>query len=110
MINRRAWEMKRVFCAADRVLVGFLKGVLDDHGIACVVRNDYLAGGIGELPPQECWPELCVLDEAEAATAERIVESTLARQPDTGARWRCPRCGEWLEPQFQACWRCAEDR
>jgi len=52
--------MKRVYCSEDRLLVGFLKGVLDGHHIDCLVKNEYLIGGIGELPPGACWPELWV--------------------------------------------------
>jgi len=97
----------RVYVAADRVLVGFLKGVLEDQGIACLVRNEYLGGGIGELPPQECWPELYVLEQRDAEAARQLIAAALPRAPATGARWRCPACGEWLEPQFESCWRCA---
>ena len=42
------------------------------------------------------------------ASARAIVEEMReAGSSDDG--WRCPACGEWIEPGFGACWRCAGD-
>jgi hypothetical protein len=27
-----------------------------------------------------------------------------------GRPWKCPRCGETSEPQFDSCWKCGADR
>jgi hypothetical protein len=29
---------------------------------------------------------------------------------DETARWTCPKCGEKIEPQFDACWNCSTER
>ena len=68
------------------------------------MKNEVLASAMGELPPAECQVEVWVMDPAEAARAERLLREGV---PTSGAPWTCPACGERLEPQFSACWRCA---
>jgi len=48
--------------------------------------------------------EVWVMDPAEAVRAEQLLRDDV---PPAGAAWTCPACGERLEPQFSACWRCA---
>jgi hypothetical protein len=97
--------MKRIYVSSDALMVGHLEAVLRERGIVCMVRNRYLAGGAGELPPNELWPELWVDDEDEAI-ARRLVEEILGTTGDPGPDWTCSHCGEHLEGQFAACWRC----
>ena len=66
--------MKRVFSSHDPMLAGYLRAVLEEHGIGCIVKNEYLLGGAGELPPTECWPELWVVEDGDEARARAIVE------------------------------------
>ena len=98
--------MKRVFSSHDPMLAGYLRAVLEEHGIGCVVKNEYLLGGAGELPPTECWPELWVVEDGDEARARAIVEEARPAEA-AGEGWRCSGCGEWIEPEFGACWRCA---
>lgn len=100
--------MKRVYTDADPVRAGYVASLVESAGIACTVRNRYLGGGAGELPLNECWPEVWVLDEADAARALRIVHSAL--EPREGESWVCGGCGERLEPQFELCWQCGAPR
>ena len=88
------------------MLVGYLKSVLDAEGIGCTVRNELLGGGAGELPPNECWPELWVLHNVDAARAVAVIEFALAEHDPTETPWQCPHCREHSEPQFGACWSC----
>jgi hypothetical protein len=99
--------LKKIYTSPNRMLVGLLSGALGDHGIGCIIRNDYLGGGVGDLPAQECWPELWVLRDQDEARARQVVDAVLPRQAIAGEPWQCPQCGEWLEPQFAACWHCA---
>jgi hypothetical protein len=96
--------VQRVYSSDDRLLVGYLHDLLTRRGIACLVRNDYLAGGAGELPPNECWPELWVVDDRDRDLARRIVHEHLA-QADAPP-WTCPGCGERIDGQFAVCWHC----
>jgi hypothetical protein len=102
--------MERIHIADDPIFIGYLKSLLEAEGIACNVRNELLLGGSGELPPNECWPELWVLHEADLDAARAIVEKILRDPPGGGAVWKCFYCGEDCEPQFTACWRCGSLR
>ena len=99
--------MKKIYTSPNRMLVGLLSGALSDHGIGCIIRNDFLGGGVGDLPAQECWPELWVLRDQDEVPARQVVDAVLPRHAISGEPWQCPQCGEWLEPQFAACWHCA---
>ncbi len=55
-------------------------------GISCELRNQYLAGAVGDLPMMETWPQLYV-EEAD----ERFALSVLKRGTDApaGRSWSC---------------------
>lgn len=95
--------MKRVFRAASLLQVAHARNVLTAAGIESELRNQYLAGALGELPLLETWPELMVEDPFEPAALRAL--ATAATAP-TGPSWTCVQCGEQLEPQFTSCWRC----
>jgi hypothetical protein len=97
--------VKRVYSSFNRVAVHHARNVLDAAGIRAIVRNEYLASAMGELPPAECQTELWVLDDADAARAEGV----LGGNPASGPDWTC-RCGETLGAQFTQCWRCGAYR
>ena len=102
--------MIRVYTAQTLAVVGNVRNVLEANDIACVVRNEFLSAGGGELPPIECWPELWVTDDADAERARGLIaEATLAGE-STGERWRCRRCGEEAEAIFARCWNCDSER
>jgi Putative prokaryotic signal transducing protein len=99
-------SMKRVFRAATLLQVAHARNVLVSSGIACELRNQYLAGALGELPMIETWPQLFV-DEADEQPALRALARAAAAP--AGEAWVCSGCDELLEPQFTACWRCGAE-
>lgn len=105
----RGITVKRVYSAHNPLLVGHMRNILELEGIRCQVRNMGLLGGAGELPPTEVWPELWVEREVDEERAERLIREAMDRE-EGGASWRCPGCGEELEPQFTTCWQCGSDR
>ena len=98
--------MQRVFCDSDLVLSGLVRSVLETAGIHCLVRNQYLTGALGELPVNECWPQVWVVSDDDAPRALRLIAQTLPRDGAHGECWTCPDCGEQLEAQFGQCWQC----
>lgn len=102
--------MEKIHTADDPIFIGYLKSLLEAEGIACNVRNELLVGGSGELPPNECWPELWVLHEVDVRRARTIVATVLASPPGDGESWACSHCAEECEAQFTACWRCGSLR
>jgi Putative prokaryotic signal transducing protein len=95
--------MKLVYRAASLVQVGHARNVLISAGIECEIRNQYLAGALGDLPMLETWPQLMVDDALESAALRALAAAAAAPK---GAPWTCWQCGEELEVQFTSCWRC----
>jgi hypothetical protein len=95
--------MKRVYRAASLIQVAHTRNLLLAAGIDCEIRNQYLAGAIGELPMMETWPQVVVEDADEARALKALERAAI---PVAGEPWVCGTCGERLEPQFMNCWRC----
>jgi hypothetical protein len=101
-------HFETVYSAANISLVSMFKDILEQRGIKCWIRNEALSAGIGELPPIETWPQLCV-DRDDYSEAKHIVKETLAAK-DIGITWKCDTCGEVIEGQFTECWNCGKSR
>ena len=97
--------MKKVYSAEHDYLIDHLKALLEDRHVACIVKNRCLSGGVGELPPNECWPELWINQDYQYDKAMAIVREVLAVAAD-GSVWACPGCEEVIEAQFTDCWNC----
>jgi len=98
--------MKRVYTAQSLMMVGFLKQTLEQEGFNCFIKNELLAGGAGELPLIECWPELWIVHDRQLARARARVEEILHADAHVQPAWRCRHCDESLEGQFEQCWCC----
>ena len=101
--------MKKVFSSDNQMIAGFLQGILENENIKCFIKNQALSGGIGELPPTECWPELWVVDDDDYQKALNIIEQVNLETDPKSKPWRCS-CGETNEGQFGSCWQCGSDR
>jgi hypothetical protein len=82
--------------------------VLRASGFPCEVRGAALYGAVGDIPWHECAPEVWLRNDAQEPLARRLLEELSTAC--VGEPWRCEGCGEMLEPQFGACWRCGRDR
>jgi len=101
--------LRKVHTAESLVEIAHLRNLLDAEGIACLVRNDRLGGVAGEIPFVECWPELWVVETGNFLRARALIAEALSAAP-AGAPWRCPRCNESIDGQFQVCWNCGAER
>jgi len=97
--------MKRVYTSMDPLLVEQVRGLLENAGIRCDVTHRDLRPLAGSVPFVECWPEVWVLDDAQASAAEELVEE-LEKPSGTHRSRRCERCGEILGDRFTSCWKC----
>jgi hypothetical protein len=93
-----------VFSSPNFILVAHFRALLETQGIPSRIRNEYLASAAGELPPLDCWPELCVESRWEEQARKAISEAQ--RGTSQGPDWTCPACGERIEGQFTGCWNC----
>ncbi|MGH8619886.1 MAG: DUF2007 domain-containing protein [Burkholderiales bacterium] len=87
----------------------FIKNLLEEEGIAAIVRGEFLASGIGELPADVL--SVWIVNDAQLEKAETLLRD-LARGRMAAGRtpWNCANCGERLEAQFTECWSCGTAR
>ncbi|MBI0325956.1 putative signal transducing protein [Burkholderia plantarii] len=98
------------FTAPDLATAHHWVNVLNTAGVGCELHNRFATGALGGLPPDQCAPEIWLHDERDTALARRLLAAATAGPPAGASRWRCGGCGELLEAQFTACWRCARIR
>ncbi len=95
--------MRLLFTSRNVAEVNLLRGLLEADGIPCQTRNEYNSTISLAL---EFMPELYVERAADFEAARRIL-ARYQSPSDAGLEaWKCPQCGEWIEPQFGACWKC----
>jgi len=97
--------VKKLYSTDDRVMAGLVQSILEEEGIRCVIKNQSLAGAIGELPPIECWPEVWVIHDEEFVHAQELIDTLITPVDNPGPDWKCS-CGETVEGQFLSCWNC----
>ncbi len=102
--------MKKVYASDDPILVAQLRQLLEDNHIACLVRNEFLMGAAGELPLNECWPEIWALHDQQLERARELVAAFLAAGDDGAGPWHCDGCGETVDGVFSQCWNCGVER
>jgi hypothetical protein len=65
---------------------------------------------MGEIPADQCGPEIWLEHERHLELAQRIIDGAPPQAGLATAPWSCDDCGEWLEPQFTVCWKCGRAR
>ena len=104
------WHMRKVYASDNHAIVGLVRQALENDAIPCVVRNDFLGGGAGDLPVNETWPEIWVIEDRNFDRARALVDAILATDHTGEPAWRCTSCDEPMEGQFTNCWRCGAAR
>lgn len=94
--------MRRLAQAPNLALATLWVDVLRQAGIAASVERQFLSGAAGELPPDQCLPEIWLQHEEQQAAAEALLQAL--REPPQ-RRWWCA-CGELVEGGFESCWNC----
>ena len=103
--------MKQVFVAQHPTEAHLVKGLLEADGIGAQVMGESLFGVRGEAPATpDTLPTVWVMDEGDAPRALAILAAYGHREAAPQASWTCSNCGERVEPQFTACWRCGTNR
>jgi hypothetical protein len=96
--------MRRLTQAPNIAIAALWVEALSQAGIAATVQRYYLGAAAGELPPDQCLPEVWVIHDEQEEQALVLLRD-LSHVPQR--RWVC-RCGELIEGGFEQCWRCGE--
>lgn len=100
--------MIRVWRAFNVVEASHLRNALEAAGIPAILRNENLIRVAGEVPFDQTWPEVWILDHAQAAEAGALLQEL--QRPRYAPGWVCAQCRESIEGQFTACWNCRTER
>ena len=102
--------MTKVHSAPHPFELENLRHLLEVEGIQSEVRTPFLGAARGDIPATECWSELWVLDDDDAARARDLIRTAGEPSGPAGTIWTCRGCREENEPQFDACWQCGRAR
>ena len=97
--------MPRLAYAPNIAIAALWVDVLQQAGFSASVQRYFLGSLAGELPPDQCQPEVWLTHEADRADAQALLEH-LQNMPQR--RWLCG-CGETVEGGFEQCWHCGAD-
>ncbi len=96
--------MKRLTQAPNLAIATLWADALERQGIATSLQRQYLAGGVGDLAPDQSLPEIWITEPHQEARALALLNE-LKNVPQR--RWMCV-CGELVEGGFEQCWKCGE--
>ena len=94
--------MRKLSQAPNAAIATLWVDVLREAGISASLQRQFLGGAAGELPPDQCLPEIWIAD-AEQEERARVLLHDLQNIPQQ--RWMC-QCGELVEGGFEECWQC----
>ena len=94
--------MLRLTRAPNIAIAALWADALQQAGFAASVQRYFLGSVAGELPPDQCLPEVWLTYDEQEAPARELLHS-LQHMPQR--RWLC-RCGEMVEGGFEQCWQC----
>ncbi|MBC7708808.1 MAG: DUF2007 domain-containing protein [Rhizobacter sp.] len=94
--------MFRLTQAPNLAIATLWADALNREGIATSLQRTFLTGGIGDLPPDQCLPEVWIIDSTQEERARALFHN-LQNIPQR--RWHCG-CGELVEGGFEQCWSC----
>ncbi|MFD1891885.1 DUF2007 domain-containing protein [Ottowia beijingensis] len=95
--------MRRLIHAPNAAIAQIWADLLCEAGYPTTVERRFLSSVAGELPPDQCLPELWVRHDEHHAAARALL-AELAQVPQR--RWQCAACGEQIEGGFEQCWAC----
>jgi hypothetical protein len=94
--------MLRLARAPNIAIAALWADALKHAGFSASVQRYYLGGLAGELPPDQCLPEVWMALDHEEDRAKEMLHQ-LQNLPQR--RWLCV-CGETVEGGFEQCWQC----
>jgi len=97
--------VRRVTQAPNIAIAALWADTLGQAGIEASVQRQFLSSVAGELPPDQCLPEIWVMHDEQLEPARALLRQ-LQSMPQR--RWRCA-CGELVEGGFESCWNCGRE-
>ena len=100
--------MKLIYTNENRYLVHNIQNIVGNAGIEVMLKNEFAAGGAGDLVPHETWLELWVVNDTDHDKALVVIETSFSSSDDVA--WICSSCNEKNDASFDFCWQCQSNR
>jgi hypothetical protein len=97
--------MIRLARAPNIAIAAFWADALQQAGFSATVQRYFLGSIAGDLPPDQCLPEVWLMKDDEKQAAS-VALHALQNRPQR--LWHCA-CGETVEGGFEQCWNCGAD-
>ena len=94
--------MLRLTQAPNIAIASLWVDLLQQAGVQATVQRYFLGAIAGQMPPDQCLPEIWLTDAAQEDKARQLLH---ALQHAPQRLWRCA-CGELIEGSFERCWQC----
>jgi hypothetical protein len=94
--------MLRLAQAPNIAIAALWVDLLRQAGFDASMQRYFLGAAAGELPPDQCLPEVWLMDDHQEREARALLRQ-LQHAPQR--RWLCV-CGEQVEGGFESCWQC----
>ena len=94
--------MQRLARAPNIAIAALWVDMLRQAGIEASTQRYFLSSVAGELPPDQCLPEVWLHDDAQLPQAKALLHDV---QHTPQRQWLCA-CGEQVEGGFEQCWNC----
>ena len=94
--------MLRLTRAPNIAIAALWVDALRHEGIEATMQRYFLGSVAGELPPDQCLPEVWLMDDTQEVRARGLLHD-LQHIPQR--KWLCS-CGELVEGGFEQCWNC----
>lgn len=105
--------MYKIHATNDFSELRYLQSLLDAKHIEYLTKDEHLMGlgaAAGEVPPHRCPMEVYIVRVDQLELAKKLVRRATAKVSIVLESWTCGHCGEELEGQFSACWKCSTYR
>lgn len=102
--------MTEIFAHPDPTHLAHCRSILEEAGIACVIRHEGASDLVAGLPDPMRQPYLCVENDADAERARELLREVEAPAGDEAEEWTCLKCGEVVPGNFGSCWKCEAPR
>ncbi|HEY3382575.1 MAG TPA: DUF2007 domain-containing protein [Vicinamibacterales bacterium] len=109
---RRQWVIVYAGGTADATV---LRDLLEGSGVSAMLADEVMGTmapfviAAGNAPAVKVLVPEDQLDDARDVVVDFAVSSKAIGRIE-GAPWRCRRCGEENEPQFDTCWNCQAEK
>lgn len=95
--------MELVYTHDQLLMVNHVRNLLDIANIKSELKNEFMAGGAGDLAPLDTWPELWV-ETNDFKNAKQVIAQM---DNDSMLVWYCLKCDEENPATFDICWQCS---